>query len=90
MGKYLSIDETSLSHGELYTIVTNKEAKGQKGTILAMVKGTNAQKVIKVLNKLPRSIRRGVKEITLDMAGSMNKIASKSFPCAQLVTDRFH
>ncbi len=90
MGKYLSIDETSLSQGELYTIVTNKEAKGQKGTIVAMVKGTNAQEVIKVLNKLPRSMRRAVKEITLDMAGSMNKIASQSFPCAQLVTDRFH
>ncbi len=28
MGKYLSIDETSLSQGELYTIVTNKEANG--------------------------------------------------------------
>ena len=28
LGAYLSIDETSLSQGELYTILTNKEAKG--------------------------------------------------------------
>jgi hypothetical protein len=27
-GKRLSIDETSLSNGELYTIVTNKAGKG--------------------------------------------------------------
>ncbi|MBB6131820.1 hypothetical protein [Mucilaginibacter lappiensis] len=30
IGPYLSIDETALSNGELYTIVTNKEAKGNK------------------------------------------------------------
>ncbi|WP_231367538.1 hypothetical protein [Gillisia sp. JM1] len=29
MGKYLSLDETSLSNGELYTILTNKVAKDQ-------------------------------------------------------------
>lgn len=31
IGPYLSIDETALSQGELYTVVTNKEAKGKKG-----------------------------------------------------------
>jgi hypothetical protein len=31
IGKRLSIDETSLSNGELYTILTNKAAKGKKG-----------------------------------------------------------
>jgi len=40
IGKYLSINETALSNGELYTIVTNKSAKGKKGAILAMIKGT--------------------------------------------------
>lgn len=34
---FLSIDETSLSNGELYTIVTNKAAKGGKGAIVAMI-----------------------------------------------------
>lgn len=37
MGTHLSIDETSLSNGELYSILTNKEAKGRKGAILAIV-----------------------------------------------------
>ena len=40
IGEYLSIDETSLSQGELYTILTNKEAKGRSGALVAMIKGT--------------------------------------------------
>jgi hypothetical protein len=39
MGKHLSIDETALSKGELYTIITNKKAKGKKGAIVAIQKG---------------------------------------------------
>jgi len=31
IGTDLSIDETSLSNGEVYTIVTNKAAKGRRG-----------------------------------------------------------
>jgi hypothetical protein len=50
-GPYLSIDETSLSNGELYTIVTDKAAKGRKGSLVAMVKGTQASSVIEVLRK---------------------------------------
>lgn len=30
MSEYLSIDEVSLSQGELYTFVTNKAGKGKK------------------------------------------------------------
>ena len=30
LGENLSIDETSLSQGELYTIITNKSARGKK------------------------------------------------------------
>jgi len=33
MGAYLSIDETAFTNGELYTIVTNKAAKGKKGAL---------------------------------------------------------
>ena len=39
MGTHLGIDETALSNDELYTIVTNKAAKGGKGALVAMVKG---------------------------------------------------
>ena len=90
IGEYLSIDETSLSNGELYTILTNKAAKGRKGALVAMVKGTTSEKVISILNQIPRGKRNKVKEVTLDMAGSMNLIVEKSFPKAVRVIDRFH
>lgn len=53
IGPFLTIDETSLSQGELYTIITNKLAKGKRGTIVAMVKGTQAEDVIKALSRIP-------------------------------------
>jgi transposase len=90
LGKYLSLDETSLSNGELYTILTNKEARGKKGAIIAIVKGTKAMDVIAVINEIPESRRNMVKEVTVDMAGSMNLIAKKCFLKTEIVTDRFH
>ncbi|WP_370566981.1 transposase [Flavobacterium sp. PL002] len=90
IGKNLSIDETSLSNGELYTIVTNKSGKGRKGTIVAMIAGTKADTVIAVIEKIALKQRNLVEEITLDMAGNMNLIAKKCFPNATRVTDRFH
>jgi transposase len=81
---------TSLSHGELYTILTNKEAKGGKGSIVAIVAGTQADTVVRVLRKIPENQRKKVKEVTLDMAGSMQQIAKRCFPKATQVTDRFH
>ena len=90
IGKHLSIDETSVSQGELYTILTNKSAKGKKGCIVAIVAGTKAEEVIKVIEKIPLKLRRKVSEITLDMAGNMELIAKRCFPVAIRVTDRFH
>lgn len=90
IGPYLSIDETSLSHGELYTIVTNKEAKGRKGALVAMIKGTDSEFINTILRQIPKNKRHKVKEVTLDMAPSMEKVVKRSFSKAKLVTDRFH
>lgn len=90
IGPRLSLDETSLSNGELYTILTNKAGKGQKGTLIAMIEGTDSASVIAVLNRIPEKVRELVEEVTLDMAGSMNKIVKHCFPKASLVIDRFH
>ena len=49
----ISIDEVSVSQGELYTFVTSKLGKGKKGTIIASIKGTKAKDIINVLNKIP-------------------------------------
>ena len=90
IGPYLSMDETSLSRGELYTIVTNKSAKGKKGALVAMIKGTVSKAVIDVLHRLPKDLRNQVKEITIDLAPTMELIAKRSFPKAIIVSDRFH
>lgn len=90
MGSYLSIDETALSKGELYTIITNKKAKGKKGAIVAILSATKVEPIIEQLLKIPISKRNKVKEITLDMANSMKFIAKRCFPKAMQVTDRFH
>ncbi|EGC19706.1 hypothetical protein HMPREF9141_1580, partial [Prevotella multiformis DSM 16608] len=71
IGESLSIDETCLSSGEVYTFLTNKAGKGGKGTLVAVVKGTKAEDVIQVLKKINLSKRKTVKEITLDLSSSM-------------------
>lgn len=90
IGKHLSIDETSLSNDELYTIVTNKAAKGRKGTLVAMIRGTQAENIIEVLKKIPERLRNQVEEVTLDMAPGMNLAIERCFRKAHRVTDRFH
>lgn len=89
-GPFLAIDETALSNGELYTILTNKSRNTRKGSIVAMVKGTKAEDVIAVLMRISEKLRHRVQEVTLDMAASMNQIAKICFPKAKRVTDRFH
>lgn len=90
IGPRMSIDETSLSDGELYTIVSNKDAEGKKGTLAAIVFGTRSEDVIQALLTVPEDIRRTVSEITLDLSFSMRKIARWAFPKAVQVIDRFH
>jgi len=77
LGSHLSLDETAFSNGDLYTILTNKKAKGKKGALVAMVKGTKAEDIIRILHKIPLKQRKKVKEVTLDMAGNMGLIVKK-------------
>lgn len=90
IGPQLSIDETAFSSGELYTIVTNKSAKGRKGSLVAMIKGTQSDYLIDILKKIPKRLRVKVEEVTVDMAGSLNRVVDKCFPRASKVIDRFH
>ncbi|WP_432712861.1 hypothetical protein [Pedobacter sp.] len=53
-------------------IVTNIEAKGRKGAIVAMVKGTVAEDIIAVLKRVPERSRKRVQEVTMDMALTCN------------------
>ncbi|MDR0429093.1 MAG: transposase [Tannerellaceae bacterium] len=89
-GPYLSIDETSLSNGELYTVLTNRERHGKKGCLVAIVSGTKSEDVIAVLEQLGEEKLQEVKEVTLDLSESMRKIVRRCFPQASRVIDRFH
>lgn len=93
-GKNLStkicIDEVALSKGELYTVVSNAQASCQKGSLIAMVKGTKTEQVIAVLEKIPVSDRGQVLEVSVDLAANMEKIALLAFNKASVVSDRFH
>jgi transposase len=90
VGEYLSIDEVSLSNGELYTFVTNKIGRGKRGSLVASIKGTRSQDIIDTLERLPLESRKNVREITLDMAKNIESAVRMTFPEASLVTDRFH
>lgn len=90
IGPRLSIDETSLSHGELYTVLSNKDAKGKKGTIVAILQGTQSDYITEYLKRIPMHYRKRVQEVTLDLASNMNLIVRRCFPYAKLVIDRFH
>lgn len=90
VGKYISIDELSLSKGELYTFVTNKQGRTKKGSLIASISGTKSADIVDVLDKIEPELREQVLEVTLDMASNMESAVREAFPNADLVTDRFH
>ena len=90
IGPHLSIDETSLSNGELYTIVTNKDGHGRKHSLVAIVATTDSDTVLHALRQIPSVLRNSVTEITLDLSDSMRRICRYAFPGACRVIDRFH
>jgi len=90
MGEKLSIDEVSLSDGELYTILSNKLGFGKNGTLISVIKGTKSETIIHVLDKICSNKRSLVKEVSLDMAKNMEASVKQCFSNAKLVTDRFH
>lgn len=89
-GKDMSLDETCLSNGEVYTILTNKAAHGGKGALAAMVRGVASDTVSDILKKVPRGIRRRVKSVTTDLSSAMMLTVRTVFPKAMLINDRFH
>jgi transposase len=87
----LSIDEVSLSKGELYTFVTNKNVNVKnKKSVVAVINGTEAKVIQEVLEKIALDKRNRVREVTLDMARNMGLAVEKSFPKSKQVIDRFH
>ena len=89
-GSDMSLDETCLSNGEVYTILTNKAAHGGRGALAAMVRGVASDTVSAILKKVPRELRRGVRTVTTDLSSAMMLTVRTVFPKARLINDRFH
>ncbi len=87
----MAIDETGLVDGELYTIILNKKAKGKKGALAALIRGTKSKLIVDaVFNKVPYRKLISIKEITLDLANNMDWIARQIVPNGKHTYDRFH
>jgi len=87
----LSIDEVSLSKGELYTFVTNKNARVKnRQSIVAVINGTTAKTIEEVLEKISLESRSQVQEVSMDMARNMGLTIKNTFPNCSMVIDRFH
>ena len=89
MGMHLSIDECMYC-GRLYTFVSNKDAHGGRGTLIAIIAGVRAETVLRWLLELPRELREGVLDVSMDSSDSMKLIAETAFPNARISLDRFH
>ena len=68
----------------------NKDGHGGKGSVVAVVKGTNPCDVLKVLMQLLGSERNKVKSVTMDLSDSMRAIIKGAFPKAMAIRDCFH
>lgn len=90
IGQDMSLDETCLSNGDVYTILTNKAAHGRKGALAAMVRGVSLEVVSNILKKIPLKKRLEVRIVTTDLSSAMMLTVRTAFPAAKLINDRFH
>lgn len=86
----MSLDETCLSNGEVYTILTNKASHGGKGALAAMIHGVASDTISAILKMVPRELRRRVETVTTDLSSAMMLTVRRAFPKAMLINDRFH
>ena len=91
IGPYMSLDETCLSNGEVWTFLTNKDGHGGRGTLAAAIPGTKSDEIISILiGATGKTLRRKVREVTCDLSSSMMLIDAEVFYNAHVVNDRFH
>lgn len=89
---HLAINESSLSNGELYTsaINTNRDLHTRKESLVAAVAETKSEDVIQVLKQIDGKACKAMAKVTLDLADSMYRIVTITFPKAKRVIGRFH
>jgi transposase len=84
--KVLCVDEFKGPKGQMCFIACD----GETSEIVAILPYRDYRRLYKYFSSYSRSKRKGVKYLVMDMNASYNKLIKAVFPCAQLVTDRFH
>ncbi len=89
MGERPSIDETSLQD-DMFTFLTNKDGHCCQGSLIAAVRGAKAEDVLAILFQMPEEERLKIKDVTVDLSGTMAAIVHAAFPNAILTLDCFY
>ncbi len=63
---------------------------GKSHEIVTVLDDRRLESLVKYFLKFPRKVRMRVKYLVMDMNYSYDKLIKRCFPCAQLITDRFH
>lgn len=91
LGTSIGIDETGLFHGDLYTIILNKNNGNGKNSLIGIIKGTKSKTVVKeVTDAIPFSELVGIRDVTIDFANNMDWISRQIVPNGRTIYDRFH
>jgi len=84
-GPNMTIDDKNIG-GEGYTIIANKDT----GKIALMIMTTKSHLICALLQKVPISVRMGVKSITKDLASGYDWVARTMMMNASRIADKFH
>src|SRR3972149_3396970 len=83
-GEEMALDEKMIDE-EFYTVMTNRKT----GKIALLAETMRIDELTNLINKIPH-IRQQVKEITLDMSPTYEKLCEQNFPDTIIIAARFH
>ncbi len=84
LGEEMAVDEKMIDE-EFYTVLTNR----QTGKIALLAETLQVADLSKLIDKMGEA-KKVVKEITLDLSPTYEKLAEQNFPQATIIADKFH
>jgi len=86
--KRLSLDEFANRKGYKNFVTTVVDL--DKGELLEVVNSHKQDEIISALEEIPKELRDGVEEVSMDMWGGFKKVVEVVFSNADIVYDHFH
>lgn len=84
MGEEMAIDEKMIDE-EFYTVLTNRKT----GKIALLAETLQAEDLSRLVDKMGAA-KHAVKEVTMDLSPTYERLCEQSFPRATVVADKFH